>query len=636
MTNQNFFIGFASAGAISAGAYSAGVLDFLIYALDEWEKHRSPDDHQVVLPAFSGASAGSITSAVGLLAAARQKGLIQQPGQATRYLQTLYDCWVVGPDLTESPRGAMLDTDDLTTHPVVSLLNSQVLDAIGNHAFQQLANLAQETPAYLPQRMHLYMTQTNMRGIPYSIDFDGDTDYAMLCHADRSHYRIEGLGSANFDSPWANADNAFPTLNSASLLGKVSEPWKDYMQHTLASGAFPIGLQARSFSTTTQYYDERMWPLPLDINQASKIKPSWPWQSNRFSTYPFVAIDGGTINNHPFEFVRYSLMTSPPFGNERDADTADRTVIMVNPFPEPPSFLLDGEEALDNRLLTIVRGLLPMFINQSRFKPEELVLALDNTIASRWLISPRRYLNGVMQDYGIACGLLGGFGGFADREFREHDYELGRKNCQDFLSRWFGMSPRNPNVSGGQLPQIKDDLPWNTDNPAAVIPLRGGALDPVRVRDWPAIDLVKVQLIADKATQRLAKLVPKLLSENLNGMVWLAARSLYALFGNGKVKKFVYYTCLADLTRRNQCTPFTQLTDDERNVLAACMEPAYDYRTPIRIAHDLRCNVSVVTSAIESLMAKNLLYKYFAVFTSHDWYTYEPRGRFYDTRPTVD
>ena len=35
---KEFQIGLAMSGAVSAGAYTAGVFDFLIQALDEWEK----------------------------------------------------------------------------------------------------------------------------------------------------------------------------------------------------------------------------------------------------------------------------------------------------------------------------------------------------------------------------------------------------------------------------------------------------------------------------------------------------------------------------------------------------------------------------------------------------------------------
>src|SRR5262245_53385384 len=69
-----FQLGLALAGAISAGAYTAGALDFLLQALSEWEAHRGEKgvpDHRVVLKVIAGASAGAITGALGAVALAR-------------------------------------------------------------------------------------------------------------------------------------------------------------------------------------------------------------------------------------------------------------------------------------------------------------------------------------------------------------------------------------------------------------------------------------------------------------------------------------------------------------------------------------------------------------------------------------
>src|ERR1700730_1523827 len=77
-----FQIALALSGAISAGAYTAGVFDFLIQALDEWENARTGkylekgDDpgtipnHFVGLKAMSGASAGAVAAAIGAVALA--------------------------------------------------------------------------------------------------------------------------------------------------------------------------------------------------------------------------------------------------------------------------------------------------------------------------------------------------------------------------------------------------------------------------------------------------------------------------------------------------------------------------------------------------------------------------------------
>jgi hypothetical protein len=40
MRNEPFELGICMAGAVSAGAYTAGVMDFLIEALDTWEQKR--------------------------------------------------------------------------------------------------------------------------------------------------------------------------------------------------------------------------------------------------------------------------------------------------------------------------------------------------------------------------------------------------------------------------------------------------------------------------------------------------------------------------------------------------------------------------------------------------------------------
>ena len=74
--DREFQIALAMSGAISAGAYTAGVFDFLIQALDEWETaSKSPDastipNHFVGIKAMSGSSAGAIAAAIGAVALA--------------------------------------------------------------------------------------------------------------------------------------------------------------------------------------------------------------------------------------------------------------------------------------------------------------------------------------------------------------------------------------------------------------------------------------------------------------------------------------------------------------------------------------------------------------------------------------
>jgi len=62
------------AGTVSAGAYTAGVLDYLLEALDAWQRAKEDGKsfappHEVVVSTIAGASGGGINGAVLLRAA---------------------------------------------------------------------------------------------------------------------------------------------------------------------------------------------------------------------------------------------------------------------------------------------------------------------------------------------------------------------------------------------------------------------------------------------------------------------------------------------------------------------------------------------------------------------------------------
>src|SRR5262252_2889598 len=118
VSGQEFQIGLTMAGAISAGAYSAGVFDFLIQALEAWERARLDPtladqipNHRVGIKVITGASAGAITGALGAAGLA-QKITPQQFGtalkqQVTCVLPCLYDAWVVRPALVSATGGTI-------------------------------------------------------------------------------------------------------------------------------------------------------------------------------------------------------------------------------------------------------------------------------------------------------------------------------------------------------------------------------------------------------------------------------------------------------------------------------------------------------------------------------------------------
>lgn len=602
---KEFKVGLAMAGAVSAGAYSAGVFDFLMEALSEWEKARARDpagvpavpDHRTVLAAFSGASAGSITAAIGLLSA--WKGAAPNVAAAPAWvLPELYDTWVVCPDLTDSPVGGLLDTSDLhdaagKAKPVLSLLNSEPLDAIGKRAISAAQKRVPETATanpFLPAETHLFMTQTGTRGVPYAIGFRGGAsviDYGMIAHADRAHYVLKGIGTNDFTSPWASFDASKPLDLTAAPGGDgpAAPDFSGFIQDTLASSAFPAGLQARLVHTPVADYQQRMWPLPLSVGEMKALVPHWNLQGP--GEYQGVAIDGGVINNQPFDFTRYSLMSLvlpdggvvddlsklPPgapltrasvpadavfASNPRNQQDADRMVVMIAPFPEPPTFLTNLPDIRDNRLVTMIKRLLPVLLQQARFQPEEAVLALRDDVASRWMIVPRRYdAQKKLEPYAIACGALGGFGGFLDRRYREHDYALGRLNCQLFLANWFGLPATNPHFGKNKvmLPQpvsgtINPNVPPNVQ--AALIPLYGTAAQLVQVPPWPKISKAKFNAIMAAIETRADVLVPQLIKNEIGGFWGWIATLIWKWSGSKKLTTMIRDIVLTDLIARKQ------------------------------------------------------------------------------------
>jgi hypothetical protein len=194
---------------------------------------------------------------------------------------------------------------------------------------------------------------------------------------------------------------------------------------------------------------------------------------------------------------------------------------MVDPFPsKQPKKFND-----DQKLFHVVGLTLNAMLEQMRAKPEQLAAALDDSCPGQFLIAPtrrRRNFNGVEKEVGgdeaIACGSLAGFGGFIDKEFRVHDYFLGRFNCEMFLRNYFTISDTtvesNPifkeGYEGIDKEQFKSDkggyqiIPIFTPNPEPgyfPIPTFSNGTN------WPVIQNDKIEVFRKDIKNRVQALV---------------------------------------------------------------------------------------------------------------------------------
>lgn len=596
-----FRIGLAMAGAVSAGAYTAGVVDFLLEALDaiaDTRAGRSTDHlekdaegkplafegmkpvvappYEAQIAAMSGTSAGAMVTAIlGAMLQTRVDPVTgaTTPGKATE--NPLYDCWVDQIHIDK-----LLSTGDLEGDgPVRSLLNSDPLKTIADDAIRYAQNTDYLRP-YVADPLPVHLCVGNMRGVPYALRLRSDGDGAenghqMTLHADNVAFELH------------SSRNAAPVLRPDRVVlraGDPKSPWSSFAATCLASGAFPIGLAPRLLARDYVEYEMRDWYVPTDGHVRRKRKDgvdvdpadspdSWEAPSGSYETlkplykaddypgrrYDFVCVDGGVFNNEPLELCRRALAKDGR--NPREPDKAHAAVLLIDPFPDPAARPGDFKVEEMNSLLGVAQHLLGVMIAQSRFKPDELALARNADVASRFAILPsRRDAQDKPATPAVASGILGAFGGFFSREFRHHDFMLGRRNCQRFLARTFVLQADrakgkiNP-IVGRWLDDpaherfllTGDDSPYEDEDGSKIaalpiIPLLGklASGDYTAMPPWPSRPAdVDADVLRAQVDARSNLVVTRLLDEVPNFAFRVACKGLWQGYARRKAKKTI-------------------------------------------------------------------------------------------------
>jgi predicted acylesterase/phospholipase RssA len=461
MGNKPFRIGICMAGAISAGAYTAGVMDYLIEALNEWESRRGQSNvptHKVVIPIMGGASAGGMTAI--LTASSINNGIKPVPlPTATNLMDEhpenkLYHSWV---DLVDKDMFLkMLENTDISSGQVGSLLNSDFIDGIATKMVQANLNNWKAAPSYFEMPVKFFSTLTNLKGFNYNVEFNGSNrndKYNMQVHNDYACFEL-----------YDEFTTAPQTPGWMPLNFKTGAFVETAQNAAMATGAFPIGLKSRLLERDPIYVNSIPWLKDIFKNT--------PVNGNPVKT---LNVDGGMINNEPFEKVRDLLdpktidQNTDKFGSLKNEekqellneinsnyDFFENTVLMIDPFPSP----VEKEFEYSQNLTNIISKTLSSMTSQMRAKPINYRSAMDEQDASQFLISPSRKredTDGIIKEFfgekAIACGAMGGFGGFLNKEFRIHDFYLGRYNCEIFLRDYFtipeGAIAKNPIFAEG-------------------------------------------------------------------------------------------------------------------------------------------------------------------------------------------
>lgn len=466
---KRYPIAICMAGAVSAGAYTAGAMSVLLENLKLWESddedtkkalEKISPKHRILIKGMSGASAGSIQAILSSLDMFSSK-TDSNLGYKAWLKVTLDD---------------LLDASDLKQKgaTVKSVLNTQALENV----VEDVKNgylWADKWPNYLDKDYEIRLSVTNLRGIPYNlklpesneINFGASQHNEYLCYRFVNDARTIGASEKHY--------HIDVNSNKTPLIDLL-------LKGGLASSAFPFAFEPikidRPFKQNgdelIDAHDTKEWLSPLAVNAVdggaevsfASVFQKPDWNITYGSKQTVYAVDGGATNNEPIleAFKLIGGDTILGWGNIPDKDSYDSEknefnggkVLFIDPFPNS----LDKEIKEDNlRIDKQAAALKSALIGHARFsEPLTMSKKLKNRVGLVYPSNPLRDFGNNKdlaekdQMLAIKSGPMGGFAGFLKKDFLKHDYELGRLNMMRFLRYHFTV-PVDHEL-------VKDDQPY--------------------------------------------------------------------------------------------------------------------------------------------------------------------------------
>lgn len=449
-SDKKFKLCITMAGAVSAGGYTAGVLDYLLETLELWEQAKTknrklgedhPDYnktipmHDVEIDVISGSSAGGISGTLTLLALADGDYKSYGKDNPTGKNNIFYKSWVEMADDAESDTvDKLLGTHDLKQYGEVrSLLNTEAIEVIANKALN--ISKPRQMPNYASKSLDIVLTTTNLRGLNFLVDFDGNSKNSSEGTVITNHGGFFRYKLTNDEFPPGippeghnGEDDLYYVLDF-----KNEFDMKYLRDATLSTAAFPIGLKSREITISKEYV--KRYPKYL-FGHTKGIEPLIPDGDN----YSFNSVDGGVINNEPYGIGLKVLREKHPEHFKEDK----YAVVMIDPFPNKDHDV----EKTGNSITKIAGGMFKALRNQVMFNQDGILDALSLNDRTKFLIEPIRkeeneHGKWVRSDSDLAAAPISGFAGFLNQDFRKHDFQLGRKNCQIFLRYYFAVAEAN-------------------------------------------------------------------------------------------------------------------------------------------------------------------------------------------------
>ncbi|HQR20011.1 MAG TPA: patatin-like phospholipase family protein [Burkholderiaceae bacterium] len=476
-----FEIALTLAGTVAAGAYTAGVIDFLIEALDQWDAERTSSAcpaHRVQLRALAGSSGGGACAATLARAVAHRfapqslTSAADPPDEMSR--NPLYRLWVLGFDL-----------DGLCATPsdVEPRLRSLLHPGPDTDPFPRDLPRSDPRP-WVNEPLTVLLALTNLMGVPYRFGTEGNSRLGQGFVRHEDYVRIEYYyhSSPSPDTAWPDAFRI--ELHSAAAMDpgqcvSAGVSFDGAWDFVRATSAFPVAFPAVELRRPAWHY---LYQPIIVANSSSAglsvdlkvVPPDWgARQQDPLGIWSLSAADGGALNDVPVELARREL--SGFVGHDARAPTlARRAVILIDPRVDART----GQPRPVDSIAASATSTVSALLDHARFSTREIVLASDPGTRSRFLLTAVRNVDGrrAEGDLALAGGALGSFGGLLSLRYRHHDFMLGRRNCQRFLERHLTLAASNPSFGSSAVGE--EEVP--------LIPLLGTARRQQPEPQWPA------------------------------------------------------------------------------------------------------------------------------------------------------
>lgn len=425
----------------------------------------------LAIDALAGASAGAVTAV--LLARAISLGLT--PDQLEEQMK---DVWIESLDI-ENLLEDLYSKDNAIFH-------SGIIDRLGDK------HLGEHAPATQMQHQHigLWITLTNLSGIPYMIDLDDGSRLYSTMHRDYAPFIVKDgvVYDVNVQSEILDRLQGVESFTPST--------WDAARQAAVASAAFPLAFKSRSIKRSLRGYR-----LYRNLARSLMRRDETIELPQREGWIDYV--DGGVLNNQPIGRAIQAAAFANQLNNSPVVDNEDknRTYLIIEPNPKTEKFMKDWESRVSAEsrefgmgVPATLGGVMNAYFEESLYSDLNQALKTNETFRKledvdgvseeflraanlfhKHIVSIELLPGSVSEDRFVAGAGLNHFGGFLSSTLRQHDFELGQMEAR----QWFQKLLRTKLIEPGD--QIIEEFP-DLDSPVRPEPVEFKALSKILAR----------------------------------------------------------------------------------------------------------------------------------------------------------